>query len=69
MGMGDLKINKDNKDDKDEAPSTKLVDLNEEARLLTVRKEKGSEIEATALRRVGFEVDEWIRSIGARSSS
>jgi hypothetical protein len=59
---------KDSNDSKEEAPSGKLVELNEEARFLTVRKEKGNDVEAGALRRVGFEVDEWIRSIGTRST-
>jgi hypothetical protein len=42
----------------------KLVELNDEVRCLTVRKEKGSKFEVSALRRVGFEVGEWIRTVG-----
>ncbi|KAF2654083.1 hypothetical protein K491DRAFT_717491 [Lophiostoma macrostomum CBS 122681] len=59
---------KNSGESKEDSPSGKLVDINEEARLLTVRKEKGADVEAGALRRVGFEVDEWIRSIGTRGN-
>jgi len=45
----------------------KLVELNEEVRCLTVCKEKGERFELSALRRVGFEVGEWIQGIGARA--
>ncbi|KAF2190720.1 hypothetical protein K469DRAFT_736478 [Zopfia rhizophila CBS 207.26] len=45
----------------------KLVELNEEVRCLTVRREKGGRFEDSALRRVGFEVSEWIRGIGGKS--
>lgn len=45
----------------------KLVDVSEEVRLLTARKPKGSwRLDDGALRRVGFEVDEWIRAVGMR---
>ncbi|KAF2273284.1 uncharacterized protein EI97DRAFT_383901 [Westerdykella ornata] len=43
--------------------NAKLVELNEDVRCLTVRKERGVKFEAAALRRVGFEVGEWIRDV------
>lgn len=53
-------------EEKERSPG-KLVELNEEVRLLTVRKDKGSKFDEAALRRVGFEVGEWIRSVGTKS--
>lgn len=44
----------------------KFVELNEEVRCLTVCREKGARFENSALRRVGFEVGEWIQGIGQR---
>ena len=43
----------------------RAVELNEEARCLTVCRE-GAGFEGSALRRVGFEVGEWIQGIGRR---
>ncbi|OCL06146.1 hypothetical protein AOQ84DRAFT_83015 [Glonium stellatum] len=44
----------------------KLVELDEDVRCLTVRKEKGStKLSDSALRRVGFEVSEWIQAVGS----
>jgi hypothetical protein len=43
----------------------RVVELNEEARCLTVCRE-GAGFDGSALRRVGFEVGEWIQGIGAR---
>ena len=45
----------------------KLVELNEEYRLMTVRKQKGAKFDDGALRRVGFEVGEWIRGVGSKA--
>ncbi|KAF2689063.1 hypothetical protein K458DRAFT_123371 [Lentithecium fluviatile CBS 122367] len=49
----------------------KLVELNEEGRCLTVVREgKGNQgrFAESALRRVGFEVGEWVRGIGGRAA-
>jgi hypothetical protein len=54
---------------KDGTTSAKPVEVNEEVRCLTVRKEKGSKFTAAALRRVGFEVGEWVRDISNKTSS
>ena len=43
----------------------RAVELNEEVRCLTICRE-GAGFEGSALRRVGFEVGEWIQGIGAR---
>ncbi|KAF2740927.1 hypothetical protein EJ04DRAFT_558312 [Polyplosphaeria fusca] len=51
---------------KDGVGNAKLVDLNDEVGCMTVRKEKGAGFDAGALRRVGFEVSEWIRGVGKR---
>jgi hypothetical protein len=49
----------------EELQREKMVDLVDEIRCLTVRKEKGaSKMEDAALRRIGFEVGEWIRTVG-----
>lgn len=52
-----------------EGPATvpKLVDLHEDYRCLTVRKEKGNKISDSALRRVGFEVGEWVRDVAQKA--
>ena len=54
------------KDAKDEElVREKLVELSEDVRCLTLRKEKGStKLSDGALRRVGFEVSEWIQAVG-----
>lgn len=42
----------------------KIVEVKEDVKCLVVRKEKGAaDVEEKALRRVGFEVGEWVRSI------
>ncbi|KAF2268179.1 hypothetical protein CC78DRAFT_15934 [Lojkania enalia] len=64
----DLTIYIHSYDPKDGLGTAKLVDLNEEVRCMTVRKEKGSKFDAGALRRVGFEVSEWIQGIGEKSA-
>lgn len=43
----------------------KTVELKEDVRTLVVRKKKGEGIEEGAMRRVGFEVGEWIRGVSA----
>jgi hypothetical protein len=52
---------------KEQAQSGKLVDVNYEVRCLTVRREKGADFEPAALRRVGFEVSEWVHDVAAKS--
>ena len=42
----------------------KLVELDDAVRCLIVRKESGGRFEEKALRRVGFEVGEWMRGMG-----
>jgi len=42
----------------------KMVDVKEEVKCLVVSKVKGHYIEERALRRVGFEVGEWVRALG-----
>jgi hypothetical protein len=50
----------------EELAREKLVELSEDVRCLTVRKEKGStKLSDGALRRVGFEVSEWIQAVGS----
>jgi hypothetical protein len=63
----DLTIYVKSGEDKDGLPSGKSVDLSEETRCLTVRKDKTGKFEDSALRRVGFEVGEWIRSVGSKA--
>ncbi|KAF2116912.1 hypothetical protein BDV96DRAFT_598743 [Lophiotrema nucula] len=60
----DLTIYIHSYDPKEGLGTAKLVELSEEVRCLTVRKEKGGQFESAALRRVGFEVSEWIQGIG-----
>ncbi|KAF1991378.1 hypothetical protein K402DRAFT_409615 [Aulographum hederae CBS 113979] len=50
---------------KDASPAgeAKLVEIREDLRTLVVRKEKGRDLEERALRRVGFEVGEWVRGV------
>lgn len=51
---------------REELAKEKLVEVKEDAKVVVVRKLKGSErIDESALRRVGFELSEWIRTIGA----
>jgi hypothetical protein len=49
------------------APQGKLVELNEEGRCLSVVREKDGRFGEAALRRVGFEVGEWVRGVGCGS--
>ncbi|KAF2200506.1 hypothetical protein GQ43DRAFT_373670 [Delitschia confertaspora ATCC 74209] len=49
-----------------EGGTSKLVEVDDQVRYLTVRKEKGARFEDSALRRVGFEVGEWVRGIGSK---
>ncbi|KAJ4994385.1 hmg box transcriptional [Stagonosporopsis vannaccii] len=49
-----------------EAPQGKMVDLDDQVRCLTVMKAQGKPFADASLRRVGFEVGEWVRGIGAR---
>ncbi|KAF2017394.1 hypothetical protein BU24DRAFT_149715 [Aaosphaeria arxii CBS 175.79] len=61
----DLTIYVHSGENKEGTPTgAKTVELNEDVRLLTVRKDKDKEIDSSALRRVGFEVGEWIRTVG-----
>ncbi|KAH7116736.1 hypothetical protein B0J11DRAFT_99681 [Dendryphion nanum] len=62
----DLTVYVNSLDPKDQGHVGKQVDVNEEVRLLTVKKEKNRRIEESALRRVGFEVGEWVRGMGTR---
>lgn len=51
---------------REELAKEKLVEVKEEVKVVIVRKLKGSEkIDESALRRVGFELGEWIRTVGA----
>lgn len=52
--------------DAKEVPQGKMVELDDQVRCLTVMKAQGKAFADASLRRVGFEVSEWIRSIGAR---
>ena len=50
----------------EELAREKLVELSDDVRCLTVRKEKGlTKLSDGALRRVGFEVSEWIQAVGS----
>jgi hypothetical protein len=53
--------------DKEGPGPSKLVEVDENVRCVAVRKEKGSKFNDGALRRVGFEVGEWVRSLDARA--
>ncbi|KAF2639418.1 hypothetical protein P280DRAFT_481549 [Massarina eburnea CBS 473.64] len=48
-----------------EKGSGKVVEVNDEGKFLTVVRERDGRFAATALRRVGFEVGEWIRGLGS----
>ncbi|KAF2749051.1 hypothetical protein M011DRAFT_323837 [Sporormia fimetaria CBS 119925] len=63
----DLTIFIDTPDSREGQKSGKLVELNEEIRCLTVRKDKGANFDAASLRRVAFEVGEWIRDISNKA--
>lgn len=52
--------------DAKEAPQGKMVDLDDQVRCLTVMKPQGKPFADASLRRVGFEVGEWVRGISAR---
>ncbi|KAJ8114114.1 hypothetical protein OPT61_g3921 [Boeremia exigua] len=52
--------------DAKEAPAGKMVELDDQVRCLTVMKAQGKPFADASLRRVGFEVGEWIRGVGAR---
>ncbi|KAF2446724.1 hypothetical protein P171DRAFT_238165 [Karstenula rhodostoma CBS 690.94] len=51
--------------DKESRDGGKLVDVNDEVRCMTVVKEGSGKFAESALRRVGFEVGEWVRGLGA----
>ncbi|KAF2873234.1 hypothetical protein BDV95DRAFT_593593 [Massariosphaeria phaeospora] len=51
-------------DAQDGLGSAKLVELDDGVRCLTVMRERGGRFEESALRRVGFEVGEWVRGVG-----
>jgi hypothetical protein len=51
--------------DKEGREGGKLVDVNDEVRCMTVVKEGSGKFAEAALRRVGFEVGEWVRGLGA----
>lgn len=55
--------------DAKEAPQGKMVDLDDQVRCLTVMKAQGKPFADSSLRRVGFEVSEWVRGIGARKEN
>ena len=55
--------------DAKEAPQGKMVELDDQVRCLTVMKAQGKPFADASLRRVGFEVGEWIRGIGARKEA
>lgn len=52
--------------DAKETPQGKMVELDDQVRCLTVMKPQGKPFADATLRRVGFEVGEWVRGIGAR---
>lgn len=53
---------------KDGQGNSRLVEVNDEVRCLTVQRGKEGKVEASALRRVGFEVGEWINSTGGSAN-
>ena len=55
--------------DTKEAPQGKMVELDDQVRCLTVLKAQGKGFADASLRRVGFEVSEWVRGIGARKEA
>lgn len=50
------------------AAGARLVEVNDEVRCMTVVREEGGRFAEAALRRVGFEVGEWVRGLGAGSN-
>lgn len=52
--------------DPKETPQGKMVELDDQVRCLTVLKPQGKPFADATLRRVGFEVSEWVRGIGVR---
>ncbi|KAF2005317.1 hypothetical protein P154DRAFT_357684 [Amniculicola lignicola CBS 123094] len=63
----DLTVYVSTADPKEGTSNGKLVELDEAVRCLTVRREKGKDFDTSALRRVGFEVGEWIRGVGKKT--
>ncbi|KAF1929265.1 uncharacterized protein M421DRAFT_100396 [Didymella exigua CBS 183.55] len=51
-----------------ESPAGKMVELDEQVRCLTVLKAQGARFADASLRRVGFEVSEWVRGLGRRDA-
>jgi hypothetical protein len=51
-----------------EQPQGKMVELDEQVRCLTVMKQSGGEFKDASLRRVGFEVSEWVRGLGRKEA-
>lgn len=49
---------------KDGEEKGKMVEQREEERLFVVRRGDGADVEGSTLRRVGFEVGEWVRAFG-----
>lgn len=54
--------------DPKEQPQGKMVELDDSVRCLTVIKQAGGEFKDASLRRVGFEVSEWVRALGKRDA-
>lgn len=54
--------------DAKEQPQGKMVELDDSVRCLTVMKQAGGEFKDASLRRVGFEVSEWVRGLGRKDS-
>lgn len=51
-----------------EGPQGKMVELDEQVRCLTVMKAQGARFADASLRRVGFEVSEWVRGLGRKDA-
>jgi hypothetical protein len=54
--------------DTKEQPQGKMVELDDSVRCLTVMKQAGGEFKDASLRRVGFEVSEWVRGLGRKDA-
>ncbi|KAJ4331308.1 slightly ste11-like protein [Didymella glomerata] len=54
--------------DAKEQPQGKMVELDDSVRCLTVMKQAGGEFKDASLRRVGFEVSEWVRGLGRKDA-
>jgi hypothetical protein len=63
----DLTIYIQTPDPKEPVQSGKLVDVDYGVRCMTVRREKGADFEPAALRRVGFEVSEWVHDVANKA--